>query len=63
MIGLLRLRDDEKLTDAFSAWAEKENPMTEVLRLIGLTQDGAMLPAILVGVVVWMTLTVPSDAR
>ncbi len=26
VIGLLRLRDDEKLTDAFSAWAEKENP-------------------------------------
>ncbi len=32
--------------------------MTEVLRLIGLTQDGAMLPAVLVGVVVWMTITV-----
>ena len=26
VIGLLRLRDDEELTDAFSAWAEKENP-------------------------------------
>ncbi len=26
LVGLLRLQDDEELTDAFSAWAEKENP-------------------------------------
>ena len=32
--------------------------MAEALRLIGLTQDGAMMPMLLTGAVVWMTLTV-----
>ena len=32
--------------------------MTEALRLIGLTQDGALLPVILACAVVWMTMTV-----
>lgn len=32
--------------------------MSEALRLIGLTQDGALLPVILACAVVWMTVTV-----
>ena len=32
--------------------------MAEALRLIGLTQDGALLPVILACAVVWMTVTV-----
>lgn len=33
-------------------------PVTDVLRLIGLTQDGARLPVLLTGAVVWMVMTV-----
>lgn len=32
--------------------------MSEALRLIGLTQDGALLPVILACAVVWMVVTV-----
>ena len=32
--------------------------MTEVLRVTGLTQDGALLPVLLTGAVVWMVMTV-----
>lgn len=32
--------------------------MSEALRLIGLTQDGALLPVLLACAVVWMTMTV-----
>ena len=32
--------------------------MAEALRLIGLTEDGALLPVILACAVVWMTVTV-----
>ena len=32
--------------------------MSEVLRLIGLSQDGALMPVIMVGVGVWLTMSV-----
>ena len=32
--------------------------MSEALRLIGLTQDGALLPVLLACAVVWLTMTV-----
>ena len=37
--------------------------MAEALRLIGLMQDGALLPVILACAVVWMTVTVQQWRR
>lgn len=35
-----------------------DRSMADALRLIGLTQDGALLPVLLACAVVWMTMTV-----